>query len=138
MRAGLVVISAALVAGTASLAGANCPTGTLPNFVSCNNSNALTHIVNQHCKSLDGKSEFAAHYCNADNLIAACVLATKSPNVAYPDNCYKEGEPGEIVGTLPNTLAPTSCYQVTFQQQGHKMNLKTMYPVDEKKCTQHH
>jgi hypothetical protein len=125
----------------ASQANASCPTGALPQFVSCNNPNAIRHIVTQHCSNQRGESEFSSHYCdshnNYSNLVSACQHATTSPNAQYQNNCYKEGEEGEIVGNLPNGNR-TNCYQVNFvHAQGHNMTLNTMYPAEERYCTQH-
>jgi hypothetical protein len=120
-----------------SLANAQCPTATLPQFVSCHNPDAIRHILNQHCSHRQGESEFEEYYCNASNLLSACQEATKAANASYPDNCYKKGERGEIVGYLPDHRR-TNCYQVNFKNaQGLNMILNTMYPVEQDYCTQH-
>lgn len=112
-----------------------CPTDALLK-VTCDNASAISHIKKKHCKD-PGKApeQFEEYYC--ENLVAACLAATESPDAKYPNNCYKQGEDSEIVGYLSDGQ-PTNCYQANFESTGMgTMVLKTMYPAKDMYCTQH-
>ncbi len=112
-----------------------CPTDAVLS-VECNVGSALTHIKNKHCKTPGkGAEQFSKYYCT--NLIQACLVATEVPDASYPNNCYKKGEDGEIVGYTSDGK-PTNCYHVNFESGKGigTMKLKTMYPDQDKYCTQ--
>ncbi len=133
MRTTLTVL---FVFQTSTVLAATCPTDAILR-VECNVKNALQHITNKHCKTPGkGAEQFSAYYCN--DLVGACEVATVSPDAKYPNNCYKKGERGEIVGYLSNGDA-TNCYHVNFEPGSGigVMKLKTMYPDRDEFCTQH-
>lgn len=114
---------------------AECPTHAQLEAV-CNSPHDIQHVINTHCRTPGhGPEQFSVHYCN--NLVNACKAATERPDARYTNNCYKRGEPGEIVGYLPDGN-PTNCYQVNFYSSGFgKMTIQTMYPVRNQYCNQH-
>lgn len=132
MRKKLILL--ALV--STKLFAANCPTDAVLS-VNCNDQDAINHIQNKHCASPGkGPEQFEIYYCK--DLVRTCNDATINPDAKYPNNCYKKGEDGEIVGNLSNGN-PTNCYQANFiEGKGiGTMVLKTMYPVEDRYCVQH-
>ena len=110
-----------------------CPTDAVIS-VSCSNASAIQHIKNKHCKTPgSGAEQFSKYYC--DDIVGACEMATTDPDVSWPNNCYKKGEDGEIVGYLSDG-SPTNCYHVNFVEGRGlgTMVLKTMYPDKEQYC----
>jgi hypothetical protein len=111
----------------------SCPDATMTAV--CDNSSSLTHVKNEHCAGLPGKSEWGTAYCtNNAALIEACKESTVNPASADHLNCFARGEEGEIVGT-DSAGNDTNCYKVVFGADGFgKVKMITMFPVANGDC----